>query len=64
MALESTVLPLSSEVALIPASSLAQQEKMNFCLIELASTAGSPGYATDLHEFRLVHILQRLGTGL
>lgn len=41
MALESTVLPVPSEVVLIPAGYLAHQGRMNFWLIVLASTAGS-----------------------
>jgi membrane protein DedA with SNARE-associated domain len=41
MALESTVLPVPSELVLIPAGYLAHQGEMNFGLILLASTAGS-----------------------
>lgn len=41
MALESTVLPVPSELVLIPAGYLAFQGKMNFLLIVLASTVGS-----------------------
>lgn len=41
MALESTVLPVPSELVLIPAGYLAFQGKMNFFLIVLASTVGS-----------------------
>ena len=41
MALESTVLPVPSELVLIPAGYLAHQGQMNFGLIVLASTAGS-----------------------
>jgi len=41
MALESTVLPVPSELVLIPAGYLAHQGEMNFWLIVLASTAGS-----------------------
>lgn len=41
MALESTVLPVPSELVLIPAGYLAFQGKMNFLLIVLASTFGS-----------------------
>lgn len=41
MALESTVLPVPSELVLIPAGYLAHQGQMNFWLIILASTFGS-----------------------
>lgn len=41
MGLESTVLPVPSELVLIPAGYLAHQGQMNFGLIVLASTAGS-----------------------
>jgi membrane protein DedA with SNARE-associated domain len=41
MALESTVLPVPSELVLIPAGYLAHQGQMNFWLIVLASTLGS-----------------------
>jgi len=41
MALESTVLPVPSELVLIPAGYLAHQGQMNFGLIVLASTVGS-----------------------
>lgn len=41
MALESTVLPVPSELVLIPAGYLAHQGQMNFWLIILASTVGS-----------------------
>jgi len=41
MALESTVLPVPSELVLIPAGYLAHQGQMNFGLIVLASTFGS-----------------------
>lgn len=41
MALESTVLPVPSELVLIPAGYLAHQGQMNFGFILLASTAGS-----------------------
>ena len=41
MALESTVLPVPSELVLIPAGYLAHQGQMNFWLIVLASTVGS-----------------------
>lgn len=41
MALESTILPLPSELVLIPAGYLAHQGQMNFWLILLASTVGS-----------------------
>ena len=40
MALESTVLPIPSELVLIPAGYLAHQGHMSFGLIMLASTAG------------------------
>lgn len=41
MALESTVLPVPSELVLIPAGYLAHQGEMHFWLIVLASTVGS-----------------------
>jgi membrane protein DedA with SNARE-associated domain len=41
MALESTVLPVPSELVLIPAGYLAHQGQMNFGLIVLSSTVGS-----------------------
>ena len=41
MALESTVLPVPSELVLIPAGYLAHQGQMTFGLIVLASTVGS-----------------------
>lgn len=41
MALESTVLPVPSELVLIPAGYLAHQGQMDFWLIVLASTVGS-----------------------
>lgn len=41
MTLESTVLPVPSELVLIPAGYLAHQGQMNFWLIVLASTVGS-----------------------
>ena len=41
MALESTVLPVPSELVLIPAGYLAYQGKMNLILILLTSTVGS-----------------------
>jgi membrane protein DedA with SNARE-associated domain len=41
MALESTVLPVPSELVLIPAGYLAHQGQMSFGLIVLAATAGS-----------------------
>ncbi|MBV5324170.1 MAG: DedA family protein, partial [Rhodospirillaceae bacterium] len=41
MALESTVLPVPSELVLIPAGYLAHQGQMNFWLIVLASALGS-----------------------
>ena len=40
MALESTVLPVPSELVLIPAGYLAHQGQMNFGLIVLTSTFG------------------------
>ena len=40
MALESTVLPVPSELVLIPAGYLAHQGQMSFALILLAATAG------------------------
>ncbi|HMT93225.1 DedA family protein [uncultured Thiothrix sp.] len=41
MAMESTVLPVPSELVLIPAGYLAHQGEMNFALILLVSTLGS-----------------------
>lgn len=41
MAMESTVLPIPSELVLIPAGYLAHQGEMNFSLILLAATVGS-----------------------
>jgi len=41
MALESTVLPVPSELVLIPAGYLAHQGQMNFGLVVLVSTVGS-----------------------
>ena len=41
MALESTVLPVPSELVLIPAGYLAYQGQMNLPLILLAATIGS-----------------------
>lgn len=41
MAMESTVLPVPSELVLIPAGYLAHKGEMNFALILLASTLGS-----------------------
>jgi membrane protein DedA with SNARE-associated domain len=41
MALESTVLPVPSELVLIPAGYLAHQGQMNFWLVVLVSTLGS-----------------------
>ncbi|MFM2320446.1 MAG: hypothetical protein RLZZ215_3067 [Pseudomonadota bacterium] len=41
MAMESTVLPIPSELVLIPAGYLAHQGEMNFGLILLAATVGS-----------------------
>lgn len=46
MAMESTVLPVPSELVLIPAGYLAHKGEMNFALILLASTLGSLAGAT------------------
>ncbi|WP_298608517.1 DedA family protein [uncultured Thiothrix sp.] len=46
MAMESTVLPIPSELVLIPAGYLAHKGEMNFALILLASTLGSLAGAT------------------
>jgi membrane protein DedA with SNARE-associated domain len=53
MALESTVLPVPSELVLIPAGYLAYQDKMNFALIALASTLGSLLGASINYAFAL-----------
>jgi len=53
MALESTVLPVPSELVLIPAGYLAYQGKMNFLLIVLASTVGSLAGAFINYGFAL-----------
>jgi membrane protein DedA with SNARE-associated domain len=53
MALESTVLPVPSELVLIPAGFLAHQGQMNFWLIILASTVGSIVGASLNYAFAL-----------
>lgn len=53
MALESTVLPVPSELVLIPAGYLAHQGRMNFVLILLASTIGSLAGASLNYAFAL-----------
>jgi membrane protein DedA with SNARE-associated domain len=53
MALESTVLPVPSELVLIPAGYLAHQGQMNFWLIVLASTTGSLLGASVNYAFAL-----------
>ena len=53
MALESTVLPVPSELVLIPAGYLASQGEMNFLLIVLASTVGSWVGASFNYAFAL-----------
>lgn len=53
MALESTVLPVPSELVLIPAGYLAHQGTMNFALIVLASTVGSLFGASINYAFAL-----------
>jgi membrane protein DedA with SNARE-associated domain len=53
MALESTVLPVPSELVLIPAGYLAWQGKMNFVAIVLASTFGSLAGAMVNYLFAL-----------
>ena len=53
MALESTVLPVPSELVLIPAGYLAHQGQMNFWLIVLASTVGSLLGASVNYAFAL-----------
>ncbi|MBV5311112.1 DedA family protein, partial [Chromatium okenii] len=53
MALESTVLPVPSELVLIPAGYLAYQGEMNLMLIILASTFGSLAGAFINYSFAL-----------
>lgn len=53
MALESTVLPVPSELVLIPAGYLAHQGQMNFWLIIFASTVGSIVGASINYAFAL-----------
>jgi membrane protein DedA with SNARE-associated domain len=53
MALESTVLPVPSELVLIPAGYLAYQGKMNVLAIWLASTVGSLAGAGVNYAFAL-----------
>lgn len=53
MALESTVLPIPSELVLIPAGYLAHKGEMNFLLIILASTIGSLAGASFNYAFAL-----------
>lgn len=53
MALESTVLPVPSELVLVPAGYLAYQGKMNFLLIVTASTVGSLFGASINYAFAL-----------
>jgi membrane protein DedA with SNARE-associated domain len=53
MALESTVLPIPSELVLIPAGYLAHQGQMNFWLIVLAATTGSLLGASVNYAFAL-----------
>lgn len=53
MALESTVLPVPSELVLIPAGYLAQKGEMNFLAIVLASTVGSLAGASLNYAFAL-----------
>lgn len=53
MLLESTVLPVPSELVLIPAGYLAHQGQMNFWLIILASTIGSVVGASINYAFAL-----------
>jgi len=54
MALESTVLPIPSELVVIPAGYLAYQGKMNVVLIFLASTLGSLAGASVNYAFALL----------
>jgi len=53
MALESTVVPIPSELVLIPAGYLAYKGEMNFLLIILASTLGSLAGASLNYAFAL-----------
>lgn len=53
MALESTVLPVPSELVLIPAGYLAYQGEMNVLLIWLAATLGSLAGASFNYAFAL-----------
>jgi len=53
MALESTVLPVPSELVLIPAGYLAYQGEMSFVLILVASTVGSVAGAFINYGFAL-----------
>lgn len=53
MALESTVLPVPSELVLIPAGYLAHQGTMNFAVIVIASTLGSLLGASVNYAFAL-----------
>lgn len=53
MALESTVLPVPSELVLIPAGYLAYQGKMNLALIMLSATFGSLAGASLNYVFAL-----------
>jgi membrane protein DedA with SNARE-associated domain len=53
MAIESTVLPVPSELVLIPAGYLAYQGKMNFIAIVLAGTFGSLAGALVNYYFAL-----------
>jgi len=54
MALESTVLPVPSELVVIPAGYLAYQGKMSVSLIFLASTLGSLAGASVNYAFALL----------
>ena len=53
MALESTVIPIPSELVLIPAGYLAHQGQMNFLLIIISSTIGSLAGASLNYAFAL-----------
>jgi membrane protein DedA with SNARE-associated domain len=53
MALESTVLPVPSELVLVPAGYLAYEGKMNFFLIVTAATVGSLFGASINYAFAL-----------
>lgn len=53
MAMESTVLPVPSELVLVPAGYLAYQGSMNFPLIVLASTLGGLAGASLNYAFAL-----------